>query len=80
MKSTYQNKIKLAFDSFHRNRYGYYPTWDEVAGEYFAKNTQEKWNDWQYFFLNRTKEVLESASPYAMADLYLKAEVFEEVA
>ena len=80
MQHIYQIKIRLAFDSYHRNRYGYYPTWDEIAEEYFAKGTQEKWSDWQSFFLNHSQEVLESASPHAMADIYLKVDAFEQVA
>lgn len=74
MSSAYEVKIRHAFDSYHRNRYGHYPTWDQASNEYLVGSTQEKWNDWRFFFLNRSKEVLESASPYAVADLYLKTE------
>ena len=71
-------KIRHSFEAYHRNRYGYYPTWHEVEGAYFAKNTQEKWSDWQSFFLSLSNEVLEGSSPYAMSDLYLKAESCQE--
>ena len=76
--SAYEVKIRYAFDSYHRNRYGYYPTWDEMSGGYFVKSTQGKWSDWKSFFLNSSNEVLESASQYAMAGLYLKSESCQE--
>ena len=66
----YAIKIRHAFESHYRNQYGYYPTWDQRAGEYFVRTTQEMWDDWQSFFQAMDVAVMKGVAPQAMTDLF----------
>lgn len=64
-------KIKHGFEFYYRNRYGYYPAWDEQTGQYSVAVAQDKWSSWEAFFQKRRKVVLDGITPYEMVVSYL---------
>ena len=73
MYPPYEIKIKHGFEVYHRNRYGYYPSWDSQANAYLVKTAQEKWDDWSLFFQKASNETLDSILLEQMVGIYLAA-------
>ncbi len=64
-------KLRHSFESYHRGKYGYYPSWDVHSSEYLARITQEMWHDWKSFFLSHGNAILEHITHDQMIDLYV---------
>jgi hypothetical protein len=66
-------KIKHGFEFYHRNKHGYYPSWDAYTNKYSVRTTQNKWVDWNLFFQGLSNESLGSVRLEQMLELYLAA-------
>lgn len=66
-------KLRYEFELYHRQRYGYYPTWDAEESRFAVRSARDKWMLWELFFQSRRNQVIAISSAVDMAALYLNA-------
>lgn len=70
--SIYGLKLQQGFEFYYRHRYGYCPLWDSQANEYVVVTAQNKWKLWKICFQKRRNDVLRSAAPDQLVQIYFE--------
>lgn len=73
VSSLFNLKLRQGFEFYYRRTYGYFPLWDSQANEYLVMTAKSKWGLWKLFFQKRRNDVLQSATPQRLAQIYIKA-------
>ena len=67
----FDRKLRRGFELYHRQRHGYYPTWDAKESRFAVRSAQDKWALWELFFQSRHNQVIAISSALDMTVMYL---------